>query len=88
MGLDLKGIINSVGSEDAAKTVSSNADTIASVANAAAEKLPVPDALKGEVKKAATKENIEKVATAENIEKAKSVAGDLLGMVSGNKDKK
>ena len=87
MGLDLKGIVNSAGAEDIAKTVSSKADDIAKAANAAAEKLPVPDALKSEVKKAATKENIEKVATTENIEKAKSVANDILGMVSG-KDKK
>ena len=88
MGLDLKGIINSVGSEDAAKTVTSNADDIVKAANTVADKLPVPDSVKNEVKKAATKENIEKVATAENIEKAKNVAGDLLNMVSGNKDKK
>lgn len=87
MGLDLKGIINSAGADEIAKTVTSNADDIAKAASAAADKLPVPDALKGEVKKAATKENIEKVATKDNIEKAKSVAGDILNMVSGNKDK-
>ena len=76
MGLDLKGLANSL-----------NGDDIAKAASAAADKLPVPDAIKGEVKKAATKENIEKVATKENIDKAKGLANDILGMVSG-KDKK
>ena len=85
MGFDLKGIANAVGAEDIAKTVSSNSGDIAKVVDKVADKLP--DAVKGEVKKAATKENIEKVATKENIEKAKSAATDLLGMVSG-KDKK
>jgi hypothetical protein len=87
MGLDLKGLANSLNGDDIAKTVSSNADDIAKAASAAADKLPVPDAIKGEVKKAATKENIEKVATKENIDKAKGLANDILGMVSG-KDKK